>query len=229
MSESRYQDGEYLRRNPDWHRGESRWKADQIRTLLNEHGLAPRRLAEIGCGAGLILSELAAALPDATLEGFDVSPQAIEMARPLEVERLRFHVGSPPRDARYDVVLFIDVIEHVDDPYGFLRGARHLAPRFVMHVPLELSVNALMRPGRLERTRTESGHLHHFTRETALGLLEETGYRVIDARHTAGTIAFPGDTAAARLARLPRRWLSSAAPDLAARLLGGFSLLVLAE
>src|SRR5262245_22986552 len=61
-----YTSDEYARRHPDWHRSDSPWKAAQVLAMLQRHGLVPRTVVEVGCGAGGILAELQKNLPAAT-------------------------------------------------------------------------------------------------------------------------------------------------------------------
>jgi hypothetical protein len=53
-----YTDGRYQAENPAWHSEDSPWKAGKVAGLLTKHGLAPRTVAEIGCGAGQVLNNL---------------------------------------------------------------------------------------------------------------------------------------------------------------------------
>jgi hypothetical protein len=78
------------------------------------------------------------------------------------------------------------------------------------------------------RERQQAGHLHYFTKETALATLRDTGYDVVDWFYTAGAIANPRSVKA-RLASWPRRLLSGINQDWVVRVLGGYSLLVLAK
>jgi 2-polyprenyl-3-methyl-5-hydroxy-6-metoxy-1,4-benzoquinol methylase len=39
----------------------------------------------------------------------------------------------------FDVMLLLDVLEHVPDPVGFLKSVRHKAPTAIINLPLELS------------------------------------------------------------------------------------------
>ena len=55
---SRYNDGGYLSENPDWHVGDSPWKAQQIHKIIDRNKLSPRTICEVGCGAGEILRQL---------------------------------------------------------------------------------------------------------------------------------------------------------------------------
>lgn len=71
------------------------------------------------------------------------------------------------------------------------------------------------------------GHLHYFTKETAIEACE-TGYEILDAftrRERIISRAAPGQ----RLLKLPRWLFFNLHEDLAVRILGGCSLLVLAR
>jgi hypothetical protein len=125
-------------------------------------------------------------------------------------------------------LLCLDVFEHVEDYFGFLRGLRGKSVHKIFHIPLDLSVQWVWRSGPIMREREQAGHLHYFTKETALATLQDAGYQVVDWFYTAGAIANPRSVKA-RLARWPRRLLSSVNQDLVVRVLGGYSLLVLAK
>ena len=85
------ENGDYLKNNPTWHVEDSPWKAKQILTMLNRHPIHPKSVAEIGCGAGEILNQLYAALPDDVhFTGYDISSDAIRFAKQREKERLEF-------------------------------------------------------------------------------------------------------------------------------------------
>ena len=86
-----------------------------------------------------------------------------------------------------------------------------------------------MRDGKLLAMRKSAGHIHYFSKDTALALLEDTGYKVIDHFYTSGTTDFGRAGWKTQLMKLPRRALYRADPDAAARLLGGYSLMVLAQ
>ena len=223
-----YSDSTYLAENPSWHLEDSAWKAKQILKMLNRNDLSPQSVGEIGCGAGGILSALhATLLPHVTFDGYDVSPQAIALAQERQQERLTFHRAdllSVP--VHFDLLLAMDVVEHVADYVGFLRALQGKATQHIFHVPLDMNVQMVLRSRRIMTTRTKSGHLHYFSKETALATLVDAGYDVVDYFYTAGGVELPGRS---RLARWPRALAFALNKDLAVRLLGGYSLLVLAQ
>ena len=91
------------------------------------------------------------------------------------------------------------------------------------------SAQTVLRKGSLRRLTREVGHVHFFTRETALQALEDAGYEVLDARLTAPGIELSRASLAFNIAKVPRKIVRRIDDDFAARLLGGFSLLVVAR
>lgn len=218
-----YLDGAYLAKNQTWHAEDSAWKARQIEQILARHGIRPRTVAEVGCGAGAILHHLASVMPLAHFTGYEVSPQAFALCQ--SSERVQFSLGEVREPV--DCLLCIDVFEHVEDYLGFIRGLRGKAEYTVFHIPIDLTVLGLLR-GTMLRSRRDVGHLHYFTAETALATLEYCGFRIVDSCFTPAFRDRPGRTFMARLARLPRGLLYGLSPHALATWLGGVSLLVLA-
>jgi cyclopropane fatty-acyl-phospholipid synthase-like methyltransferase len=226
-----YIDGSYLASNPTWHEADAPWKAEQIRSILVDNAVSFDTAAEIGCGTGEILARLAQAFPRAEFTGYDISPNAYELARKREAPRLTFSlrdvVADP--DGRFDVVLVIDVIEHVEDVVGFVRKVRALGGRTVFHIPLDLSAQSVARGWPIMNLRDGVGHIHYFTKDTALALLNDCGYSVLDWRYTPSRLELPNQARSTRIVAPLRRIMHRFDPDLAVRILGGYSLLVLAE
>lgn len=226
-----YKDGTYLENNKTWHAEDSPWKAGRIKAILDRNKLSPARVCEVGCGAGEILKTLSEAMPAGRFDGYEVSPQAYGLCKGKENDRLNFHLGDVAGlDVFYDCLLCIDVMEHVEDYIGFIKGLKGKARYKIFHIPLDISVSSVLLSSMM-RARLSVGHLHYFNRDTALATLRDAGYEIVDAFYTA---AFKDRGSKARslkeaLARLPRRLLFSVSPDLEATLLGGSSLMVLAR
>lgn len=197
--------------------------------MLDRSGLAPTRIAEVGCGAGGILEALRERLdPSPVCVGYEISPQAFAMAKKREVDGLAFKLGSPSDDpSSYDLVLAMDVLEHVEDYLGFIRSLKPVARWQMLHIPLDLSIVSLANPLYLQMAREHVGHLHYFTLETALASLEQAGLLVKDWFYTSVELdqGAPGRKRLHRLRKLIYRYQ----PHWVVRWLGGFSVLVLTE
>jgi cyclopropane fatty-acyl-phospholipid synthase-like methyltransferase len=226
-----YTSGEYAERHPTWHAEDSAWKVGHIVAMMRRHGLEPETVCEVGCGAGENLGELQKRLPDGVeLHGYEISPQGAELCRKHANPRLHFRCEDllASEAGPFDLVLCIDVFEHVPDYLGFLEALRRYGRQFIFHIPLDLSVQSVLRGSPIRSTRREFGHLHYFTRDTALATLTDSGYEVVDWAYTpVGAECGRGFRSA--LARWPRRLLGAISRDFAARLLGGYSLLVVAR
>jgi SAM-dependent methyltransferase len=227
-----YENGTYLSHNPTWHEEDSLWKAKQIGKLLRKNNINPATVCEVGCGVGEVLNCLANEYgAEVVFTGYEVSPQAFAISKQKEKPNLHFFLKDlfDEKDASFDVVMAIDVLEHVEDYFGFLRNFRARGTYKVFHIPLDLSVQTVLRGSPILMGRASVGHIHYFTKETALATLKDTGYEVIDYFYTKNALELQNRGWKANLLKLPRRVLFSIHPDLTVRILGGFSLLVLAK
>lgn len=93
------------------------------------------RIAEVGCGEGAAAITLAKAYPNVEVDGFDLDPASIDVARRDAAsagvdDRVRFEVRDatdPALGGSYDLVLGIEMLHDVPDPVGILRTMRRLA------------------------------------------------------------------------------------------------------
>jgi len=226
-----YLDGEYLRKNPIWHVEESPFKVEQILKMMERNRLRPQTICDVGCGAGEVIRLLQQKMdPTCRFWGCDISPQALEMCQSRANERLQFRLAdvSQEDDRVFDLMLVLDVIEHVEDYFGFLKGIRPKGELKIFHIPLDLSVQTVLRKRALLKRRDVHAHLHYFTRETALETLRDAGYELLDHFFTPRCVEL-GEGTAQKIARLPRKVAFAIHQDLAVRILGGYGLLVLAK
>lgn len=91
-----------------------------------------------------------------------------------------------------------------------------------------MSVQMVARAKPLQILRDEVGHLHYFSKDTALETLKHAGYNIIEYCYTDGSQG-SYNTLKYRLMKWPRRFLYALSPDLTVRFLGGYSLLVCAQ
>lgn len=232
-SDELYLSGEYLKNTGDWNESDSEWKADLIHQLYKKNGLAPELIVEVGCGAGGILHHLS--IKDKSiknLHGFDISPQSISLAKQKVNEKLSFYnedfllTDFPVAD----MLLVIDVIEHVDDYYNFLRKIILKGNKFIFHIPLDLSCRTILKPGVLLQQRQSVGHIHYFSEEMILWIFKDLGFRIIDWHFTKPVIDFQKSDSFKRLLKKNLRNISFKMNDsLSAKLFGGYSMMILAE
>lgn len=226
-----YQDGTYFENNPAWHEGDSPWKANHIKNILLDNGIVHDTICEVGCGVGGILLNLERLFPNSHLSGYEISPHAFSVANTRGTDRTKFYFGNilEEPDPKFDVTLLIDVIEHVDDYMAFLKSLKPIGTYKVLHIPLDLSVQSVLRVSPIIGQRQDLGHIHYFFKDLALSALRDSGYTVLDWRYTASRLELPDQAYLSRIMKWPRRLLYALSPDLAVRVVGGYSLLVLAK
>jgi SAM-dependent methyltransferase len=159
-----------------------------IGPLLPAHAA---RVLEIGCGTGATLAWLKAAGRCDATTGFELSEEAATSARRAadrvlvgDAERL---VDSELGAGSFDLILCLDVLEHLVDPWRFVEKLERLLSAggtLIASVPNVRHVRAwapLVLRGRWNYKPSgilDRGHLRFFTRAGALALMSSGSLRV---------------------------------------------------
>lgn len=108
-------------------------------------GLGGERVLDLGCGNGVLTTEVARRQPRSRVVGMDLDEDLVAQARALaeasRLENVRFLAGDAsrlPPNPQYDLVVLSDVLEHLDDPTSALcnaAAALRLGGHLVLHVP----------------------------------------------------------------------------------------------
>jgi ubiquinone/menaquinone biosynthesis C-methylase UbiE len=92
--------------------------------------LLPRNASvlDVGCGDGSLAKLIQDQRPDVRIHGIDVlvRPQTAIPVEPFDGTHI------PVADGSYDVVMFVDVLHHTNDPLVLLREARRVARQSVL-------------------------------------------------------------------------------------------------
>jgi SAM-dependent methyltransferase len=146
--------------------------------LARDIGAGPARVLDIGSGQGDLLARLRGVLPGASLAGLERSAKGAALSR-QKLPGVAFVVADlcdPPADLDgysgwATHAICSEVLEHVDDPVGFLRKARGLlAPgaRMIVTVP----------GGPISAFDRHIGHRRHFDRKAVADSLTAGGFDV---------------------------------------------------
>ena len=145
-----------------------------------------RRIVDFGCGNGLILKFVSEQCRSGLAVGMDVSPFQLSLAK-RDFPRGHFLVGTEELfDAirvHADVILFVDILEHLKDPGRMLRIAKGKTKYIAIVQIIEKTgwrkaVHFFRRKEMRSRYYESLGHLHIWDKSDFLRLLRENGLHV---------------------------------------------------
>lgn len=133
----------------------------------------PSTILDLGCGEGFVLEALSEAGVSAALTGIDLSAEAVAEARERVGDRAEILEGDV-RDLRstidnFDVVMMLEVLEHLDDPADALGLIAELSnSHVIVSVPWEPFFRGLnfLRLKNLRRWGSDPEHVQHWTRRS---------------------------------------------------------------
>jgi SAM-dependent methyltransferase len=147
----------------------------------------PRRYLDIGSGPGDLAVDVAAAWPEAEIAGVELSSTGVRIAAgklpTARFEQVDLVADTFPAEGMAGWATHAtcsEVLEHLDDPTGFLVSARRwLAPEAALVVTVP--------GGPMSAFDHHIGHRRHYTPGDLADLLEGAGFRVGDC----GGAGFP--------------------------------------
>ncbi len=178
----------YTAKNPAIRWLTERWVANleaQLDRVRAEPGMGSGRALEVGCGEGVISDKLARRWP--SVVGLDLPDSGLRTDWTAYAEPHFLHANAddlPFRDSEFEVVVSVEVLEHLENPERGLReiarvGSRHL----VLSVPREpIFRSCNLVTGRYVRDLGNTpGHLNHWSKRSFVELLSRHG-SVVEAR-----------------------------------------------
>ena len=140
---------------------------------------------EVGCGPGLML--VAFRRRGWRVVGIERNEVAAETARQtLGPNTIAMSMESLPADARFDLIVLFQVLEHIGEPVALLREcARHLAPGglLIANVPNFSSWQSRFAGSKWMHLDVPR-HLNHFTPRTISATLERAGLKPVGMSFT---------------------------------------------
>jgi SAM-dependent methyltransferase len=134
-----------------------------------------KTVLDVGCGSGENLAALAA-VGRYELSGVDVSHEGIEIAGRQVPAAHRLEVLDVEREAlpeKFDLVMSIQVVEHIADDMAALRNIAAMASRYVFISTIS---------GRMRKSEPLTGHVRNYSSVELRRKLELVGLRVLEVR-----------------------------------------------
>lgn len=236
-SEDLYRSDAYASQNPSLHLGDALWKANHISRLLRRHLPGGNRLEtvlETGCGTGVVLRLVSEELSARPI-GMDITPSMLVRARE-ELGSENVIEGSvyqiPVAGKSVDLLLAIDLLEHLTNPALALEEMRRVSGFLVAKVPLEKNLHMSLRQltGRgftREKAARKLGHIQSFSASAACRLVEDSGWSICGKEYVSLTAERRWRRGDRKwIKRTLNRWCFHLSPVLNALLFGDFILLL---
>ena len=157
------------------------------------------RILDVGCGSGGAIAGAKQRRPEWRVTGIERDSRRAARARSrcdrvFEGDLRAVLPDLAAAGELFDVVVFADILEHLDDPIAALAEARRLivpGGTVLVSVPNagHLSIVRDLLLGRFDPLAsglTDAGHLRWFTRGSLEGALEEAGWRLVSIEAHAG-------------------------------------------
>ncbi len=161
-----------------------RWLVDLLRPMLSGAVL------EVGAGIGTVTKELST-IPGLQVTSLEPDPVLYDELRERTAGLPRVTISNAStldlRDQQFDAVIYVNVMEHIEDHLAELRRGRELLRPGGM---LGIIVPAM--PSLYGSLDLKSGHFRRYRKASLVQLLEAAGFEVVTIRHfdTAGVLPY---------------------------------------
>lgn len=148
-----------------------------------------KRLLDLGSGEGSFLMKVRQSFEE--VYGVDISERAVELSQKQGIHTKKANLNNDPipfPDNYFDVVVALDVIEHVFDPIRFLQEIHRVLADGGYAIISTPNIRKIQRiasliMGHFPRTSYDpvgfdGGHLHYFTSKDLTQLVEQNGFTV---------------------------------------------------
>jgi SAM-dependent methyltransferase len=197
-----YLTDEYVSNNPSLHREDSSWKISKIipfvDAVIGRINKKEINVLDVGGGAGLILNAVSSHIEKkygkkVNKFALDLSPAMLEIQRkenPDLKKALNESISNTSlNDREIDLVLMIDVLEHIPNPTDALAELRRISRFAIFKVPLEnnlclITKNLITKNRAKAKAAASIGHINFYTFGKLKGQTEKYLGKVIDSSFT---------------------------------------------
>ena len=234
-----YLSGDYTKKNHSYHSEDSEFKWKNFLNILKKSNLNLNKvhsISDIGCGSGQIILQANNSKlfnDQCVFDGYDINPDAISVAKKNSGKVSFFNEDFINlKEPKRDLIIAADVFEHVQDTYNFLTKLKDKGNFFLFNIPLEISLFSMIRKKNTFKHSFENvGHLHFYTKKTALLTLENIGFEILNCNLVNNRFEeFKNNKKiTSLLINIPQYIVEKVSQNLACSIFGGYSLVVLAK
>jgi len=148
----------------------------------------PQKILDIGCGTGETIKFLKNYLPKAEIYGLDSSLVAIKFARSRKLNNIKKGSATklPFKDNSFDLVLLLDVLEHIKDDQKALKEAKR-----VLKPSGSIIVTAPALPFIYSDHDKNQNHFRRYTKKELISLAQNTKLNLVFLSYFNFFLSFP--------------------------------------
>jgi len=144
-------------------------------------------ILDVGCGEGLTLEKLVKKFPTRQISGLDYSPENVAVCREYQLPaRVGNAYSLDFADKSIDCCLFLEVIEHLLDPFKALQEIHRILRRdglllliFPNDFPFKVARLVFLK---FKEAFTPSGHVKQWTPGEMARALKDAGFTIIELK-----------------------------------------------
>ena len=188
-----YNDNSYLEKNPTLHTEDSEFKFQNIKRFLSSIEVKNNRIKilDIGGGAGiigkLVLEYFLKSGIVVTFHSLDLSTQMlkIQLKNNPQIKKIINCSINECTELNYDLVLMIDVIEHIEGKEDTAKILNKLGKNIIYNIPIEINFFDILKYLKsyfryYKRQKKRWGHIHFFSFTSSQSFLRRH-YKIIDS------------------------------------------------
>lgn len=151
--------------------------------------LGVESVLDVGCGEGFTLNKLYQNKVGKSLEGIDYSLTAVMLGK-KQNKKLMLRQGDiyklPYKEKSFDIVLCMEVLEHLEDPKKALKELKRVSKKYILlSVPNEpiFTLANLARGKNLARWGNDREHIQHWSSSSFERFVVGAGFEKIEKKH----------------------------------------------
>ncbi len=144
-----------------------------IKTLIRP--ISPKRILDIGCGTGETIAFLQREYSKAKVFGVDSSDKAVRYSRSRKLRNISKADANklPFKNNYFDVVLFLDVLEHIKDDLKAVREAKRVLKNNGIIIVTSPALSFIW-----SKHDVNQGHFRRYSKETICELASDADLKI---------------------------------------------------
>jgi 2-polyprenyl-3-methyl-5-hydroxy-6-metoxy-1,4-benzoquinol methylase len=173
-----------------------RVRAFHVMRLLKKENINPVKILDAGCGDGMLTFSLSRRYKDAIITGVDFDADLFGNCKLILSRTGQSNISFRQADlvslngkAEYDLIICIDVLEHIQDDQQALKNlfaALNDEGVAIIHVPRNHKLNKYYLGGSSFQRRQSDHVRDEYIEEEIVSKIEAAGFKIMEKRYTFG-------------------------------------------